>query len=499
MTHARPASPGFGNVLKNARFLVLFGAEAQSIVGDQLARIALVLLVYRKTDSTALTAAVYALSFVPAVVGGFALSGLADRYSRTSVMIITEVLRCVLVGAMSVPGVPLYAICALLAVSVFVSPLFRAAQLATIAEIMSRSEYRIATSLRLTTMQVGQVVGLALGGIVVGAIGTRPALALDALTFAVSAAIIYFGLRSRPVASAADGVSRGPRRFTRETISLVAHSRRLRVIVALAWLAGFYVAPEGLAVPFVHHYDGSALAVGAMLAAIPLGSVVGALIVARLPNPTRILGPAAVLAGLPLLACLLNLPLLVAGLLWALSGALTAYQIEAVSLYIGEVPEAHRGRAAGLYSAGLVGVQGIGVAGFGLVGACLGPHVAVASPGCAGLSSRLLQRWLFASGTVSRRRRIGIPVVPRGRSARRRIDPRCVWRSLVRRPRCTLRASRLWVVVGGGGWWLGVPDAHCGPLGCGVVVGGGGWWLGVPDAHCGPLGCGWLWAVVAGG
>ncbi len=383
MTHARPASPGFRNILKNRRFVVLYAAEAQSIIGDQLARIALVLLIYAKTDSTALTAGVYALTFVPAVAGGFVLSGLADRYSRRTVMIITELLRSVLIGVMAVPGAPLYALCCLLAVSVFLSPLFRAAQLATIASIMSRADYRIATSLRLTTMQVGQVVGLAVGGIVVEAIGSRAALAVDALTFAVSAAIIYVGSRTFPVTSTSEP-SRGSRRFTGETVALVARSRRLRVIVALAWLAGFYVAPEGLAVPFVHEYNGGAFAVGAMLAAIPLGSVVGALIVPRLPDPARIVGPAAVLAGVPLLLCLASPPLAVAGLLWAVSGALTAYQIEVVSLYIEEVPEAHRGRAAGLYSAGLVGIQGVGVAGFGLIGAWLGPHLAVALAGVCG-------------------------------------------------------------------------------------------------------------------
>ena len=56
------------------------GGRAVSVAGDQLARVALTVLVYGRTGSAAWAAATYALTFLPALLGGVLLGGLADRY-----------------------------------------------------------------------------------------------------------------------------------------------------------------------------------------------------------------------------------------------------------------------------------------------------------------------------------------------------------------------------------------------------------------------------------
>ena len=50
-----------------------------SVAGDQLARVAITLLVFARTHSALLAAITFALSIVQAFVGGLTLSGLADR------------------------------------------------------------------------------------------------------------------------------------------------------------------------------------------------------------------------------------------------------------------------------------------------------------------------------------------------------------------------------------------------------------------------------------
>lgn len=77
-------------------FRALWLAEVLPVFGDRVAPVALALLVYARTDSAALTALTYALTFVPAVLGGFLLSGLADRYRRRTVIVVTDVVRAVL-------------------------------------------------------------------------------------------------------------------------------------------------------------------------------------------------------------------------------------------------------------------------------------------------------------------------------------------------------------------------------------------------------------------
>src|SRR5664280_137409 len=67
-TPARPAT--FGAVCAVGEFRVLWLADVLSLLGDQLARVALAVLVYGRTGSALLTGLVYALSFLPALVGG---------------------------------------------------------------------------------------------------------------------------------------------------------------------------------------------------------------------------------------------------------------------------------------------------------------------------------------------------------------------------------------------------------------------------------------------
>lgn len=110
------ARPSFRAVLAVGEFRAMWLAELFSLCGDQLARVSLSVLVFELTDSAALTALAYALTYLPMLVGASVLSGLGDRYPRRSVMVVCDVLSALLVGVMAVPGVPLAALCGLIAV-----------------------------------------------------------------------------------------------------------------------------------------------------------------------------------------------------------------------------------------------------------------------------------------------------------------------------------------------------------------------------------------------
>ena len=123
---AQVRNASFADVFRVQAFRVLYGAELQSIVGDELARVALAILVYSRTGSASLTALVFALTFLPAMVGGIVLAPLGDRLPRPLVMIGCDLLRAVAFLIMAVPGMPLGALGAVLAVAVFVGPAFSA-------------------------------------------------------------------------------------------------------------------------------------------------------------------------------------------------------------------------------------------------------------------------------------------------------------------------------------------------------------------------------------
>src|SRR5580692_5746258 len=104
----------FRDVFAVAEFRALWLAQLLSVVGDQLARVALTVLVYDRTRSALLAAITFVVSIVPTFIGGITLAWLADRYPRRAVMITSDIARGVLVVIMAIPGVPLAASVALL-------------------------------------------------------------------------------------------------------------------------------------------------------------------------------------------------------------------------------------------------------------------------------------------------------------------------------------------------------------------------------------------------
>ena len=69
----------FGEVFAVSEFRVLWLSQLLSVIGDQLARVALTLLVYGRTHSALLAAVTFAASVLPIFLGGVTLAGVADR------------------------------------------------------------------------------------------------------------------------------------------------------------------------------------------------------------------------------------------------------------------------------------------------------------------------------------------------------------------------------------------------------------------------------------
>ena len=250
----------FREVFAVAEFRALWMAQLLSVVGDQLARVALTVLVYDRTRSALLAAITFAVSIVPTFIGGMTLAWLADRYARRAVMITCDIVRGVIVLVMVIPGLPLAALVALLFLVTLIEAPFTAARAAVFPDVLSGDRYVMGTAVTLTTYQFAQVLGFAVGGAVVGFFGIRASLILDALTFAGSALIVRIWVSPRR-ASAADR-HREPTRLA----DIVAGARlvlarpALRTPLLFGLLAAFYNAPEGVAAPLANALGGGAAA-----------------------------------------------------------------------------------------------------------------------------------------------------------------------------------------------------------------------------------------------
>jgi diguanylate cyclase (GGDEF)-like protein len=386
---------GFRDVLAVREFRALWAAELLSVAGDQLARVGLAVLVYRQTNSAGWTALTYALTFLPALLGGLLLSGLADRFPRRELMVGVDLARAGVAALMAIPVLPLPVLLGLVFALTLGGAPFKAAQQALLPTILRGDRYVTGLSLRTVTNQAAQVGGFLGGGALLVVLDPHLALGLNALTFAVAAAVVAAGVAHRAVPT------RQHEDKQTGTAAMIWHDRRLRALVALSWLVGIFTIPEGLAAPYADTLGAAAVAVGLLMAADPAGSIVGAWLVARLPHDRR---PAmttwfAVAAGVPLALCFFQPPLAVVVLAWAISGACaTAYLILAQAAFILGVPDHRRGAASGLAGAGVLSSQGVAVLAAGVLADATGPVVAVATGGVAGvfLTSIVGGSWLRA-------------------------------------------------------------------------------------------------------
>ncbi|HEY0807659.1 MAG TPA: MFS transporter, partial [Pseudonocardiaceae bacterium] len=85
----------------------LLAGEGASVLGDQLAKVAIAVLVFSRTNSAALAAVTYALTLLPDLIAGPLLAPLADRYPRRAVMVTCALAQAVLAAIMAIPGLPL--------------------------------------------------------------------------------------------------------------------------------------------------------------------------------------------------------------------------------------------------------------------------------------------------------------------------------------------------------------------------------------------------------
>jgi MFS family permease len=349
----RPRRRGGLDSWRSAEFRALWWAEAVSLVGDQLTRIALSVLVFDRTASTALTALTYAMTFLPDAISGPLLSGLADRCPRRGLMVVCCGIQASLIAAIAIPGLPIGVIAAFTATSAFVQAPYRAAQSACVAVVASESTetYGVANASMVLMRETGQLAGLAGAGVAIAALGVTPALLLDAASFLFAGGLVAGRLERRPA----------PRPRTGPRVRSQPDPRR-RPLVTFTLLCALTVLPFGLAVPLVAQLGAPRWATGLLLAADPAGMVIAGHLARRhltLARQQVWMGPLAIVSLAAMIPMALARHWLVCAALLFLSGAAAIYTITAKTLFMGTLPDGSRGFAAGLVRAGLRVSQGL--------------------------------------------------------------------------------------------------------------------------------------------
>jgi predicted MFS family arabinose efflux permease len=292
-------------------FRLLAGGQFASTIGDYCYAIALPWLVLSNHGSTVLLGIVLACYGVPRTVlipiGGV----LADKFGPRTLMLFADVMRCVLAGVLTFLAarhtaslVTLGPTAALIGAG---EGLFLPASYAIMPSLLDDARLAAGNALSSAAVQVGSLIGPALGGALVATTGaSTAAMGVDAASFAVSAVSLALIPRRAAAGSmtgdsmtrdsmtgdsaeAADSAAAAERDSTAEpadqqqgVLAFLRQSRALQVIIVVVIAANLTSGGMGeVALPALAHAHWGAGGYGVLLVCMAAGAVIGALAAAR--------------------------------------------------------------------------------------------------------------------------------------------------------------------------------------------------------------------------
>jgi MFS family permease len=312
-------------------FRLLAGGQFASTIGDYCYAIALPWLVLSNHGTTVLLGIVLACYGVPRTVlipvGGI----LADKIGPRTLMLSADIMRCVLVGVLTFLAArhtaSLITLCPTAALIGAGEGLFLPASYTIMPSLLDDARLAAGNALNSTAVQVGSLIGPAIGGAMVAITGaSTAAFGIDAVSFAVSAvSLALIPRRPAPGSMAAtsaatpdsttapadtmtgpadtmtgsmtgpDSPATGPAEPPGRPPGVLAYIRRARgiqVILMVGIAANLATGGLGeVALPALAHKHWGAGGYGALLACMAAGAVIGTLAAARsggLRNPATV-------------------------------------------------------------------------------------------------------------------------------------------------------------------------------------------------------------------
>jgi MFS family permease len=363
----------------------LAAARLISITGGAAAYTALMYTVYDRTGSATWLAATLLLTF--GIAGIFAPLGgaLGDRFDRRRVMVISDLAGAACFAAMAFLDDPGWLL-GLAFWSAIVEQPFWSASAAAIPNLVGEDRLAWANGLVALGRNMGIMIGPAIGGLLVGAIGPGWVFGLNAASFVVSAVLVW-SVRARFQGSREDAAAH---EGLRAGFVFLARDRVLRTIV-FAWTAlvlgmGFVMVAD---VPLVEHFDAGSLGYGLLIGTWGAGSVLGSLAGRKLTEEKE---PRALFLGMALIALSTGAiavspwfaPILVMSLASGFGDAITMVAEQGIQQR--RTPDAVRSRVVSAAEAIITVAFALSLAGAGPVLEALGPQNVYAIGGATALA-----------------------------------------------------------------------------------------------------------------
>jgi hypothetical protein len=281
-------------VLASGAFRKLWVALTLSLLGDFFSYVAIAWLVLQLTGSSLALGAVLMTQALPRAALMLVGGALADRFSPRLTMLASMGLRVACVGPLAIlvlaGRVQMWEVYAISVVFGIVDAFFMPAQRAILPSVVADHELEAGNALVNVTQMATMIIGPALAGVTVAALGTGWAFAADAGCFAVGFPFILWlpgaAARAAQGGSAAGGLGGQIMAGFRYAWADVGIRATLVIVAAVDFAANGAI---GVGLPTLAHsrFSAGAAGLGALLGAWGVGATAGAAAAGVIRPPRR--------------------------------------------------------------------------------------------------------------------------------------------------------------------------------------------------------------------
>jgi len=290
-------SSGYLELLRNNRnFRQLWLGQVVSQLGDWFNTIALYSLLLRLTGSGRAVGLLLVARFLPSFIVGPLSGVVADRFSRRTIMIVSDILRAIVVLGFLLVRRPeqVWLVYALTILQLVFSTFFEPAKTAVIPSIVSGRELLAANAIASVTWSVMLTLGAAFGGLITGWFGTDAAFVLDSLTYLASALLVASVRFPRRPVRVKTKLTIGKALGITDTIEGARYVRQRPRVFALMLVKSAWGVGGGILTLLavfgekVFPVGGSAaVGIGILYAARGIGTAIGPIMMRRISGETR--------------------------------------------------------------------------------------------------------------------------------------------------------------------------------------------------------------------
>ncbi|MBO2536171.1 MFS transporter [Rummeliibacillus suwonensis] len=274
------------SIPSNRNFSFIWLASLLSGIGDSIMSIAVLWAVYSLTESPIALGVVTVAQLLPIIIFSFYSGVLADLHSTKKIMIYSDIARflclmlLIFVWLYNSNGRLLFLYIIIFFLSAF-SSFFDPSFQTTVKKIVKKDKLMHANSWFQFSRNFSRLFGLVLGGVLVSAVGVQNAFIINALSFLLSALLLYFSnIPHEKEALVSKKISdhlRDAFNYLRNAPSTVKQSLWYIVII------NFSVAPLSIIMTLLANKGGyGSFGLGILNAALALGSILGAFLAPRI-------------------------------------------------------------------------------------------------------------------------------------------------------------------------------------------------------------------------